>query len=157
MQQATLIFLVKKEQGNIAKICLAMKKRGFGLGKWNGVGGKVNPEESVEECARRETEEEIHVTPNTLTSVGDIIFHFPHRPEWDQQVFIFFCDSWFGNPKESKEMRPEWFAANELPFAHMWSSDAHWLVETIMGNSVKGSITFGENTEVIDKQLVFTK
>ncbi|MEK7504190.1 MAG: hypothetical protein AAB550_01680 [Patescibacteria group bacterium] len=39
MKQATLCFLVKDNQ-----ILLAMKKRGFGVGKWNGVGGKVNEE-----------------------------------------------------------------------------------------------------------------
>ncbi len=157
MQKATLIFLVEKEQGNINKICLAMKKRGFGMGKWNGAGGKVDPDESIEECAKRETEEEIRVTPNTLVSVGDITFHFPHRSEWDQQVFIFFCDSWSGDPKESEEMRPEWFATDSLPFAEMWSSDAHWLAEAIEGKQIHGSIVFGEHAEVIDKKLIFTK
>jgi hypothetical protein len=34
-KQATLLFLIKDQ-----KILLAMKKRGFGKGRWNGVGGK---------------------------------------------------------------------------------------------------------------------
>ena len=37
MKQATLCLLVKDNE-----ILLAMKKRGFGVGKWNGVGGKID-------------------------------------------------------------------------------------------------------------------
>lgn len=34
MKKVTIVFLVRDD-----KILLAMKKRGFGEGKWNGVGG----------------------------------------------------------------------------------------------------------------------
>ena len=43
----TLLFLQIK-----SKILLGMKKRGFGMGKYNGFGGKVE-EELVEEAAKR--------------------------------------------------------------------------------------------------------
>jgi hypothetical protein len=35
------------------KILLGFKKRGFGLHKWNGLGGKVEPNESIAEGAKR--------------------------------------------------------------------------------------------------------
>ena len=35
------------------RILLGMKKRGFGAGKWNGFGGKLEPGESVQEAAKR--------------------------------------------------------------------------------------------------------
>ena len=35
-----------------------MKKRGFGVGKWNGFGGKVEAGETVVEAAAREVTEE---------------------------------------------------------------------------------------------------
>lgn len=40
------------------QILLGMKKRGFGMGKWNGFGGKVEPGETIEEGALREMAEE---------------------------------------------------------------------------------------------------
>jgi 8-oxo-dGTP diphosphatase/2-hydroxy-dATP diphosphatase len=35
------------------RILLGMKKRGFGAGRWNGFGGKVDPGESIESAAKR--------------------------------------------------------------------------------------------------------
>jgi ADP-ribose pyrophosphatase YjhB (NUDIX family) len=49
--QSTLSFLIKDN-----KVLLAQKKRGFGVGKWNGVGGKKNSDETIEQTAKRETE-----------------------------------------------------------------------------------------------------
>ncbi|MBI2030953.1 NUDIX domain-containing protein, partial [Candidatus Kaiserbacteria bacterium] len=54
MKQTTLCFLVGYD-----RMCLAMKKRGFGTGKWNGVGGKVHDGETIEQAAVREVHEEI--------------------------------------------------------------------------------------------------
>ena len=39
MKKTTLCFLLKNDE-----VLLAMKKRGFGVGKWNGVGGKLKEE-----------------------------------------------------------------------------------------------------------------
>lgn len=38
---------------NPKQILLGMKKRGFGVGRWNGFGGKVEPNETIVEGARR--------------------------------------------------------------------------------------------------------
>jgi len=56
--ELTLLFLIKDDQ-----ILLAMKKRGFGAGRFNGVGGKVEPGETIEQALIRESQEEINVTP----------------------------------------------------------------------------------------------
>lgn len=44
----TLVLVVQP-----GRVLLGMKKRGFGAGKWNGFGGKVQPGESIEDAARR--------------------------------------------------------------------------------------------------------
>ena len=56
MRDTTLLFLIKKSGaknglGQITDICLAMKKRGFGMGRWNGSGGKCNIGESIEDSS----------------------------------------------------------------------------------------------------------
>jgi 8-oxo-dGTP pyrophosphatase MutT (NUDIX family) len=45
------LVLIRDFENN--KILLGYKKRGFGSNKWNGFGGKVEPFESILECAVR--------------------------------------------------------------------------------------------------------
>ena len=66
----TTLCLLKKDD----KILLAMKKRGFAQGKYNGVGGKIEEGETPEQAMIRETEEEISVTPTKYEKVGFIEF-----------------------------------------------------------------------------------
>ena len=53
MKNTTLLYLIKKQSGQITDIMLAMKKIRFGIGKYNGVGGKVKEGESVEDATVR--------------------------------------------------------------------------------------------------------
>lgn len=137
MQKATLLFLIDGEM-----ILLAMKKRGFGAGHWNGVGGKPDPGETIEQTAIRECEEEIGVTPLSIKRVGNLVFNFEGKTEWDQEVVVFLCDSWQGEPEETEEMRPKWFALPEIPYEQMWEDDKFWLPEVLDGKTVDATFTF---------------
>lgn len=151
---ATLVFLIKKFQGEITEICLTMKKRGFGVNRWNGVGGKVDEEkETIEEAAERETEEEIGVFVKELNKVAELSFYFPHHPAWDQMVHVYFSEDWAGEPKESEEMKPKWFSLNELPFSEMWPDDIYWLPEVVKGALVRAVFKFGENDVILEKEI----
>ena len=35
------------------RVLLGLKKKGFGMGRWNGFGGKVEKGETIEQAARR--------------------------------------------------------------------------------------------------------
>ncbi len=147
-KKATLVFLIKDSQ-----ILLAMKKRGFGVGKYNGVGGKQEDREIIEETAKREAFEEIAVKPISLKKVGVINFTFSNKPEWGQEVNIFLCDKWEGDPTESEEMAPEWFNTNGLPYDKMWEDDQYWLPLVLEGKKLKGDFLFGENQKMIEKDI----
>ncbi len=89
MKQGTWTALMRD-----GEILLAMKKRGFGVGKWNGAGGKVTDGETVEAAAIREFQEEIGVmiAPEDLDACGLIHFRSTHNPglNWDVQEFEHF-------------------------------------------------------------------
>ncbi len=50
--------------------------------------------------------------------------------------------SYTGDPVETEEMKPEWFAFDKIPFDHMWSDDAFWLPLLIEGKSFEGVFHF---------------
>lgn len=146
MKELTLIFLLKDNE-----VLLAMKKRGFGEGKWNGIGGKVEANETTEEALVRETQEEIGVTPVTYKKVADITFDEIHEGERKlMHVNVFACTKWEGKPIESEEMRPQWFAQNEVPFQQMWSDDPFWLPKVLAGKVLTGKFTLSDSGEVIE-------
>lgn len=148
MQQTTLCFLVK-----VNEVCLAMKKRGFGAGKWNGIGGKVGENESIEGAIVREVKEEVatEVNPQHLDKVGEIKFYFNENPKWNQQMHIFLARKWRGEPVESEKMRPQWFPHENLPFGNMWVDDPHWLPVVLAGKKIEGEFYFKGNGSKIDK------
>lgn len=148
LRQATLVFLIREDE-----ILLAMKKRGFGEGKWNGVGGKPMIDETVIDAAIRETEEEIKVTPKELTKVATMNFYFPKTPrfhDWDQQVVAFFVSEWDGEPTETEEMAPQWFKTHDLPFSDMWPDDIHWLPKVLQGNRIEADFYFNKELSLED-------
>ena len=71
MRLATLGFLIRQNQGD-KELLLAMKKRGFGEGKWNGIGGKLDLEKDgdIYETAIREIEEEVGVKVKNIEKVA---------------------------------------------------------------------------------------
>ena len=74
--ETTLCLLRRNEE-----ILLAMKKRGFGEGKYNGVGGKIEGTETPEAAMLRETKEEIGVTPIQYDNVGVVSFDEFYKDE----------------------------------------------------------------------------
>ena len=60
MRSVTLCFLVRRSGDRMSDVCLGLKKVGFGVGKWAGIGGKVRDgnRETVEQAAKRELLEE---------------------------------------------------------------------------------------------------
>lgn len=148
LRQATILLLLRDDE-----VLLAMKKRGFGAGKWNGVGGKPNPGEDIIIAAIRESQEEIEVTPIEPKRVAIINFYFPLVPaekNWGQQVWVFTATKWKGEPVETEEMSPKWFKFNDIPYKEMWWDDEIWMPKIFSGSLLKASFMFGENEKLDD-------
>lgn len=132
-----------------------MKKRGFGKGRWNGVGGKLEPNESVEQAMIRETQEEINVTPIIFEKMADINFDQMHDKKEREQirVHIFIANKWRGVPQETEEMAPKWFTHESIPYQDMWADDIHWLPKVLQNKKLICSFVLNDNDQVIAKSI----
>jgi 8-oxo-dGTP pyrophosphatase MutT (NUDIX family) len=150
MRHATLCFLIKEDPPQ--EILLGFKKVGFGAGKYNGFGGKVQADETIAMAAVRELEEEtgVSVREVNLQRMGHLTFLFSATPDWDQVVHVYLARTWDGEPVESREMKPAWFAVDDIPFERMWQDDAHWLPRVLAGERIWARFTFKEDNETID-------
>lgn len=137
---------------NHPKILLGMKKRGFGAGRWNGFGGKVEPGETVEDAAKREIFEEAGIKVNNIEKVGKIDFEFIGEPDI-LEVNIFKAGDFEGKPLESDEMKPQWFHINEIPLDRMWPDDRYWFPLFLDGKKFQGKFVFEGQDTILKYEL----
>lgn len=134
------------------RILLGMKKRGFGAGRWNGFGGKVEAGETIKDAARREVREEIGVLVRALRQLGTLEFVFPSE-EKAFVVHVFKADAYDGVPVETEEMRPAWFPCNAIPFDAMWPDDRYWLPLFIQDTPFEGRFVFKDEDTILSSDV----
>jgi 8-oxo-dGTP diphosphatase len=154
MRDMTVCFLVRHTPAH--EVLLGFKKRGFGAGKYAGIGGRVEAGETIRAAAGRELYEEtgILATDSDFQAMGAITFRFPNRPTWDQVVHIFLVRRWTGEPSESDEMLPAWYPIDAVPFTQMWDDSRYWLPQILANQPLQARITYADdNATVCDVQL----
>ncbi|XP_074637755.1 oxidized purine nucleoside triphosphate hydrolase-like [Acropora palmata] len=140
--------LIRKEE----RILLGMKKRGFGAGRWNGFGGKVNNDETILQAAKRELLEESGLIVDELKQAGILKFEFLGESEI-MEVHVFTTNQFHGTPTESEEMNPKWFPISEVPFTEMWPDDILWFPYLLKGQKFSGYFKFKGHSEILGYTL----
>ena len=137
----TLIYLLERKTNSVLLIKRDARPSDDHFGKYNGVGGKLEVDESVVQGALRELLEETGLTAASLRMRGTISWsNFgPRREEW--LGFIFLVDQWEGDVfAENHEGTLEWVALDRLLAAcdedasvrqaadlPMWEGDRHFI------------------------------
>lgn len=109
------------------------KENDINEGKWIGVGGKVEKEESIHECMKREIFEETGLTAHSLHLHGFVMFPGLYYGE-DEGMFVFSCDDFSGDMKECDEGILEWVDNDKISSLSMWEGDYHffdWLNDSL--------------------------
>jgi len=146
-----VVYLLRPRADGGADVLLGHKRTGLGLGRVVGIGGKVEPGESVPEAAVREVHEEtgLTVAADDLVPAGVLDYLFPARPAWSQRSHVFTCTRWEGRPATSDEIVPEWFALEDVPYARMWDDAARWLPGVLRGGRIAATYTFGDDLATV--------
>jgi len=149
--QNTICFLIKKDptSGKISEILLARKKTGFGQGKIVGIGGNLEPGETVQQACVREFVEEtaVGLEEKDLQRAAKITFIFPAKPEWDRVVYVYFSERWHGTLQSSREVDPFWTPIDQIPVDEMWADSPIWLAEILKGRKIVARFTFNPDNE----------
>jgi 8-oxo-dGTP diphosphatase len=124
MKFATLCYL--RRAGKTLMVHRIKKAHDIHAGTWNGLGGKLEPGETPEECSVREIYEESGLTVKHQIFKGMITFPgFANDEDW--YTFIFVIDDFDGQLIESPEGRLEWIGDAELFNLNLWEGDKIFL------------------------------
>jgi 8-oxo-dGTP diphosphatase len=132
MKLATLCYV---HQNDKTLMLHRIKKAGdIHAGKWNGLGGKLEPGESPEQCVIREVREESGLSIIAPQYHGLLVFANFKMEDW--YVWVFGADQFSGDllsQDDSLEGHLEWIADNQLTTLNLWPSDLLFLPWLQMG------------------------
>jgi 8-oxo-dGTP diphosphatase len=145
MKLATLCYIRKDAQ--TLMILRNKKKNDMHAGKWNGLGGKLEPGETPEECAVREVLEESGLKVKKMVFKGIITFPaFDNQEDWF--TFIFIIDNFEGQLIDSPEGHLEWIPDEELITLNLWAGDHIFIPWLDQPSFFSGKFIY------LDKQLI---
>lgn len=122
----TLAFI--RDGDKVLMVHRTFKETDENLGKWNGIGGKVEYGENIDEGMRREIKEETGLDVIDMKMRGTIVWRDfgPKKEDW--LVFVFVVDEFSGFPfSENDEGRLSWVNIADIGNLPMWKGDALFL------------------------------
>jgi 8-oxo-dGTP diphosphatase len=134
MKIASIVFFVTHK-----KVLLAPKRRGFSKkthGRLFPYGGEQRPDETMIECAIRESQEESLATPITLVPITEIDFF--RGIDHTFHCHVFLATQWHGTLQATDEMdKPEeFYRYSRLPVDRMLPGDPEWIHEVLKGRTI---------------------
>lgn len=128
------------------KFLMIRHHRGINKGCINFPGGKKEPDETMEECVRRETLEETGLMILNPVQVGYVEF-----PKFDFYVHIFKSTKFAGNVLEKEdEVETFWQDADDIPYDQMREADRDFMPEILAGKYVRKRYIYDDNFKLLD-------
>jgi 8-oxo-dGTP diphosphatase len=151
MKLATLCYL--KMDDKTLMIHRIKKANDMHQGKWNGLGGKLDPEETPEECVIREVREESGLTIINPLMKGFLTFpKFADDEDW--YAFVFVAREFMGQLIESPEGILKWIDDDHLLELDLWEGDLIFLPWLEYPGFFSGKFIYQEG-RLLDHSVVF--
>lgn len=151
MKLATLCYL--RREGKTLMVHRIKKENDMHQGKWNGLGGKFEPGETPEECARREIYEESGLIARNLLLKGFITFPgFANEEDW--YAFVFVVRDFEGEIRESPEGVLAWVDDSDLLQLSLWEGDRIFIPWLDQPGFFSAKFVYRDN-RLIDHQVIF--
>lgn len=101
------------------------KQNDVNQGKWIGIGGKFEPNESPEDCLLREVKEETGLTLTSYRFRGIVTFALGGNET--EYMHLFTADGFTGELTDCREGVPEWVPTERMESLPMWEGDRIFL------------------------------
>ncbi len=151
MKLATLCYI--KENDKTLMLHRIKKKNDIHNGKWNGLGGKLNPGETPEDCIIREVYEESGLTIKYPVLKGHLTFpKFSKNEDW--YVFVFLANQFSGKLIDSPEGHLQWVDDNNISNLNLWEGDFLFLEWLKDHRFFSGKLVY-KNGDLIDHHVNF--
>ncbi len=148
---ATLCYV--KHAGKTLMIHRVKKANDVHQGKWNGLGGKLDPGETPEECVVREVWEESGLRIHNPELKGFLTFPgFANDEDW--YAFVFVAREFEGELIESPEGPLEWIPDEQLSRLPLWEGDYIFLPWLDQGRFFSGKFTYKDG-RLVEYTVVF--
>lgn len=129
MKLTTLCYIEKNDQ--YLMLYRNKKENDLNEGKWIGVGGKFEENETPQQCLIREVWEETGLTITSYEFRGVVTFV---SDKWETEyMFLFTADEFTGEIKECNEGELRWVDRSELLNLPTWEGD-HYFLERLLRN-----------------------
>lgn len=125
---ATLAYVLSPDGQRVLLIHRDRRSDDPHFGKYNGLGGKLAPDEDVIAGVRREVREEAGIDCDALRLRGTVSWPGFGAAGEDWFGFIFVVDRWHGEPHaDCPEGTLEWVELDRLASLPLWEGDRHFL------------------------------
>lgn len=151
MKLGTLCYI--KHNGKTLMLHRIKKENDMHKGKWNGLGGKLEPGETPEECVIREIHEESGLTIHNPILKGILTFpQFDGVDDW--MAFVFIAKEFTGQRIDSPEGKLEWVNDAEVLNLNLWEGDRIFLKWLDQDKFFSGKFIY-KNKQLVDHHVVF--
>jgi 8-oxo-dGTP diphosphatase len=151
MKVATLCYV--RQAGKTLMIHRIKRQNDMHLGKWNGLGGKLEPGETPEECAIREIFEESGLRARNPLLKGFLTFPgFANEEDW--YAFVFVVTDFEGELTESSEGYLSWILNENLLSLPLWEGDLLFIPWLDQPGLFSGKFTYRDNRLVSHNVVV---
>ena len=151
MKIATLCYV--RQAGQTLMIHRIKKQNDMHQGKWNGLGGKLEPGETPEECAVREIYEESGLKVRNPLLKGLLTFPgFANEEDW--YAYVFIAREFEGELTESAEGYLAWIPDSKLLELNLWEGDLIFLPWLDQPGLFSGKFTYRDG-RLVSHSVIF--
>ena len=124
---SSVVCYLKKED-NYLLLFRNKKKNDYNEGKWIGVGGHLEKDETPDRAAIREIKEETGLDVYSLSCAGEVLFV---NNDYQEMMYVYEIEDFSGTIIECDEGDLKWIPIKDIYLYPMWEGDKAFLPKLI--------------------------